>query len=214
MRTAKEFWNEAKEELGFAPNRGYDETTLTRHPLAHLGEYKLSGSKSLAEAEFDLWQEGYGDAPMEVRFDVGLGDLSHQIRLETGQAKEMSRVEIEKLDPEQARYERAVNGGLSNREGAELYDFEQEYDTNTREGDSMQTLDNTVQRAALSEKDLRLQQMESWIIEAISKPAMPRELRLEGLEMVQDISPTARQAVERICPSMSRSQGRELQIER
>jgi hypothetical protein len=86
--------------------------------------------------------------------------------------------------------------------------------TNTREGDNMQTLDNTVQRAALSAKDLRIQQMESWIVEAISKPAMPRELRMEGLEMVQDISPTARQAVERICPSLSRSQGRELEIER
>jgi hypothetical protein len=84
----------------------------------------------------------------------------------------------------------------------------------TRNGDNMQTLDNTVQGAALSAKDLRIQQMESWIIEAISKPSMPRELRMEGLEMVQDISPTARQAVERICPSLSRSQGRELSIER
>jgi hypothetical protein len=86
--------------------------------------------------------------------------------------------------------------------------------TQQAKGETMQTLDNTVQGAALSAKDLRIQQMESWIVEAISRPAMPRELRMEGLEMVQDISPTARQAVERICPSLSRSQGRELSIER
>jgi hypothetical protein len=78
----------------------------------------------------------------------------------------------------------------------------------------MQSIDNELLRAGNSAQHLRIQQLESWVIEAISKPAMPRELRIEGLEMVQDISPTARQAVERICPSMSRSQGRELEIQR
>jgi hypothetical protein len=78
----------------------------------------------------------------------------------------------------------------------------------------MQTTDNAMLRAGYDAQSLRLQQLESWVIEAISKPAMPRELRMEGLELVQDISPTARQAVERICPSMSRAQGRELLIER
>jgi hypothetical protein len=75
-------------------------------------------------------------------------------------------------------------------------------------------MDNELLRAGNSAKDLRMQQMESWIIEAISKPAMPRELRMEGLEMVQDISPMKLKAVEKICPSLSRSHGRELEIER
>jgi hypothetical protein len=97
---------------------------------------------------------------------------------------------------------------------SELAKVNREQKSETRKVDNMQTLDNSVQGTALSAKDLRIQQMESWIVEAISRPAMPRELRMEGLEMVQDISPTARQAVERICPSMSRSQGRELEIER
>jgi hypothetical protein len=78
----------------------------------------------------------------------------------------------------------------------------------------MQSIDNAFLRAGYEAQSLRVQQLESWVIEVISKPAMPRELRMEGLELVQDISPTARQAVERICPSLSRSQGRELEIER
>jgi hypothetical protein len=78
----------------------------------------------------------------------------------------------------------------------------------------MQSMDNEFLRAGNTAQTLRIQQLESWVIEAISKPAMPRELRMEGLEMVQDISPTARQAVERICPSINRSQGRELEIQR
>jgi hypothetical protein len=85
---------------------------------------------------------------------------------------------------------------------------------NTTTQDNMQSMDNAFLRAGYDAQSLRVQQLESWIIEAISKPAMPRELRMEGLEMVQDISPTARLAVERICPSMSRSQGRELEISR
>jgi hypothetical protein len=78
----------------------------------------------------------------------------------------------------------------------------------------MQSRDNAMLRAGYDAQALRIEQLESWVSEAISKPAMPRELRLEGLELVQDRSPTARQAVERICPSMSRSQGRELEISR
>jgi hypothetical protein len=74
----------------------------------------------------------------------------------------------------------------------------------------MQSIDNSV----LDAKSLRIQQLESWIELAISRPAMPRELRMEGLELVQDQSPMARQAVERICPSISREHGRELSIER
>ena len=74
----------------------------------------------------------------------------------------------------------------------------------------MQSIDNAFLRAGYDAQAFRIEQLESWVIDAISKPAMPRELRMEGLELVQDKSPTARQAVERICPSISRSQGREL----
>jgi hypothetical protein len=78
----------------------------------------------------------------------------------------------------------------------------------------MQSIDNAMLRAGYDAQSLRVQQLESWVIEAISKPSMPRAMRMEGLELVRDISPTARQAVERICPSRNQEMGRELSIER
>jgi hypothetical protein len=49
----------------------------------------------------------------------------------------------------------------------------------------------------------RIEQLESWIQEVISKPSMSREMRLQGLELVQERSSAIRLAVERICPSQS-----------
>jgi hypothetical protein len=48
----------------------------------------------------------------------------------------------------------------------------------------------------------------------ISRPSMPRELRMEGLELVGAERPDIRQSVERICPSRGHEMGRELSIER
>jgi hypothetical protein len=86
--------------------------------------------------------------------------------------------------------EMAVNGGCTDAERSEPFEVE---NTNTRDGET--TMDNVFLRAGYDAQSLRVQQLESWVIEAISKPAMPRELRIEGLGLVQDISPTARQAV-------------------
>jgi hypothetical protein len=60
----------------------------------------------------------------------------------------------------------------------------------------------------------RIEQLESWIQEAITRPSMSRELRLEGLELVEARSPDIRLAVERICPSRSQGLGQTLEIER
>jgi hypothetical protein len=67
---------------------------------------------------------------------------------------------------------------------------------------------------AEASKQQRIEQLEAWVAQAISKPSMPRELRLQGMDLVEARSPNVRQAVERICPSQSREMGRELEIER
>jgi hypothetical protein len=74
-------------------------------------------------------------------------------------------------------------------------------------------MNDTQLRAGYEAQQLRIEQLESWVAEAISRPSMPRELRLQGLELVDARSATIRQAVERICP---RVQGleRTLEIER
>jgi hypothetical protein len=68
--------------------------------------------------------------------------------------------------------------------------------------------------AAYDAQKLRIERLESWVAEAISKPSMPRELRLEGLELVGAERPDVRQSVERICPSKSQGLERSLEIER
>jgi hypothetical protein len=60
----------------------------------------------------------------------------------------------------------------------------------------------------------RIEQLESWIQEAITRPSMSRELRLEGLELVEARSQDIRLAVERICPTRSQGQSLEQTIER
>ena len=68
----------------------------------------------------------------------------------------------------------------------------------------------------------RIEQLESWIEQVITRPAMPRELRLQGLQLVeskwmeevQDKSADIRKAVERICPEQGRELGHTLEIER
>jgi len=59
--------------------------------------------------------------------------------------------------------------------------------------------DAALLRSYYSQQD-RIQQLESWIAEVISKPALSRELRLQGLELVEGLSADIRPAVERICP--------------
>lgn len=71
FKSAKEFWDEARDGLGYTSERGYDQATLLHEPnqykeLLHTGR----------ETE-------YGDYTMEVKFDVGCEDLSHKIALET-----------------------------------------------------------------------------------------------------------------------------------
>jgi hypothetical protein len=62
----------------------------------------------------------------------------------------------------------------------------------------------------------RIEALQSWITAAISQPAMSREHRLQGLEIIEERSPSQflRIAVERICPSQSVEQGQELEIQR
>jgi hypothetical protein len=68
--------------------------------------------------------------------------------------------------------------------------------------------------AAYDAQKLRIERLESWVSEAISRPSMPRELRMEGLELVGAERPDVRQSVERICPSLGHEMGRQLEIER
>jgi hypothetical protein len=75
-------------------------------------------------------------------------------------------------------------------------------------------MDNQLLRAGYDEQKLQIQRLESWVAEVIARPAMSRELRMEGLELVEAQHPDVRQSVERICPSQSREMGRELEIER
>jgi hypothetical protein len=69
-------------------------------------------------------------------------------------------------------------------------------------------------RSGYDEQKLRIAQLESWVAEVISRPWMPRELRMEGLELVGAQRPDVRQAVERICPTQTLEQGMEQSIER
>jgi hypothetical protein len=62
--------------------------------------------------------------------------------------------------------------------------------------------DAALLRSYYSQQD-RIQQLESWIAEVISKPALSREMRWQGLELVEGLSPDIRLAVERICPTRS-----------
>ena len=73
---------------------------------------------------------------------------------------------------------------------------------------------DTALQAGYDAKQQRIDQLEAWVAEAISRPSMPRELRLQGLDLVEARQPGVRQFVERICPSQSRDMGRELEIER
>jgi hypothetical protein len=68
--------------------------------------------------------------------------------------------------------------------------------------------------AAYDAKQQRIERLEAWVAEAISKPSMPRELRMEGLDLVGAERPDIRQSVERICPSRDMSQGMSLELER
>jgi erythromycin esterase-like protein len=62
----------------------------------------------------------------------------------------------------------------------------------------------------------RIEQLESWVAEAITRPSMSRERRLQGLDILeaQSLNPSVRQAVERICPRQAQSMERSLEIER
>jgi hypothetical protein len=75
-------------------------------------------------------------------------------------------------------------------------------------------MNDNLLKASYDEQKLRIQQLESWVSEVISRPSMSRELRMEGLELVEVQRPDVRQSVERICPSRGREMGRELEIER
>lgn len=61
-------------------------------------------------------------------------------------------------------------------------------------------------QAQVSAQENRIERLEAWILEVITKPYMPRELRLEGLELMAPASLEVHQAVERVCPR-SQTQG-------
>lgn len=83
---AKQFWDQACEELGFTARRGYDDNTLLWHPLYRYGRKGIV----TMEDECSLWEDGYVPAPMEIVHDVKCERLSTEIAIETGQAKRIS----------------------------------------------------------------------------------------------------------------------------
>ena len=72
-------------------------------------------------------------------------------------------------------------------------------------------MNDSLLKAGYDEQKLRIERLESWVAEAISKPSMSREMRLQGLDLVDALGPNLRQSVERICPT--RVQGLELNLE-
>ena len=75
-------------------------------------------------------------------------------------------------------------------------------------------MDNELLRAGYDAQQLRIEQLEAWIEQAITRPSMSRELRLQGLELIEARSPDIRLAVERICPQRSQGLGQSLELER
>jgi hypothetical protein len=69
-------------------------------------------------------------------------------------------------------------------------------------------------RAGYEAQQARIEELESWIEQAVTRPSMPRELRLQGLELVEAKSPDIRRAVERICPTRVQGLEHSLEIER
>jgi len=75
-------------------------------------------------------------------------------------------------------------------------------------------MNNELLRAGYDAQQLRIEQLEAWIEQVVARPSMSRELRLQGLELVEARSPEIRLAVERICPSRSQGLEQTLEIER
>jgi hypothetical protein len=59
-------------------------------------------------------------------------------------------------------------------------------------------MNNELLRAGYDAQQLRIEQLEAWIEQVVARPSMSRELRLDGLELVEARSPDIRLAVERI----------------
>jgi len=86
---------------------------------------------------------------------------------------------------------------------------------NERSNDGEKTqMNNELLRAGYDAQQLRIEQLESWIEQSITRPSMSRELRLQGLELIEARSPEVRLAVERICPQRTQWLGQTLEIER
>jgi hypothetical protein len=66
--------------------------------------------------------------------------------------------------------------------------------------------ENGLLAAQVSAQETRIERLEAWILEVITKPSMPRELRLEGLDLMAPASREVHQAVERVCPTQNQSQ--------
>ena len=83
---------------------------------------------------------------------------------------------------------------------------------NERSNDGETQMNNELLRAGYDAQQLRIEQLEAWIEQSITRPSMSRELRLEGLEVVEARSPEVRLAVERICPQRTQGLGQTLEI--
>jgi hypothetical protein len=83
----------------------------------------------------------------------------------------------------------------------------------SNDGENKQ-MNNELLRAGYDAQQLRIEQLEGWIQQSITRPSMSRELRLQGLELIEARSPEIRLAVERICPSRSHGLEQTLEIER
>jgi len=83
----------------------------------------------------------------------------------------------------------------------------------SNDGENTQ-MNNELLRAGYDAQKLRIDQLEAWIEQVVTRPSMPRELRMHGLELVEARSPDIRLAVERICPQRSQGLGQSLELER
>lgn len=54
-------------------------------------------------------------------------------------------------------------------------------------------------QAQVSAQETRIERLEAWILEVITKPSMSRQHRLEGLDLLSPVDHRVRQSVERIC---------------
>lgn len=241
MPSAKELWDQAREQLGYTRENGY-ENSLLRNPQPY--------------ADREL--EGDGPYTMEFQHELRCDALTDTLHEMVEQLADMTLIprkpEIIEF-PEQRREEQweemtlvssnskvvvrwqgdAREAGDIAQDALEAAQRDKEIERQefgptgpllnpNTQGDQMDDASLKAGYYALAE---RIEKLESFIQELITKPSMSREMRTQGLELVEqgyrlqnptanvlNPCPNVREAVERICPPRSQELGLELSIER